>query len=560
MKDKNNKQSKSGRSNSSSRGRSNYRKRKNDYQNSDYGRKDPPCERTSDDRTKGVNDLSWYTKYPNLSAASASLPFPNRPGMSLATGFTVNGVDHGFQIPGVMPIYWAPSVGNSSSSLDPISIVAKEMYARVRAQFSGSLEADAPDFPMYLMALDSIFSYIAWMKRVFRVVNAYTPENYQTPDALLTAMGFNTLQKTAMRAERVHLWDVINTLVLMSRKFRCPAVMDIFNRHYWMSDNVYTDSNSLNSQFYIFTPSHVLEYSEQEVTPGAGDYASGLQYINCTVQNIVKLYPATSGTVIDSMFQFGKALIESLVSWDDSYTISGYLAKAYDSTPSFFVDELAYDEKLTPVYNEEVLSQIENLSGCPYFMWSKIQQMSISPIHQDPTKNSVINPATVTLPVSVNESYPLPLTNMRPWITIRSDNPSAGDVIIATRLLTVYEYVGSTESTFTFKAISGSELCFGVGMVQNPELNTIVQMDFVLDIGNPETGYSKLDIAGIIQNWALVSQFDWHPRINFLTVDATGTFSVHPMYDLHNTTSVTADQLANIHRVCLFSEFNAFNQ
>lgn len=207
-------------------------------------------------KLSSLNDISWYSKYPELLRAAASIPTPNRPGMSVPVGYTVSDQNTNiftYTIPGTMVLDWLPTVGYSSTATSPVSIVAKQLYAKVRAAFSGSLSVDAPDLVIYLLCLDSIFSYIGNLKRMYRLLNAYTPNNYTLPvEILQTIYGMEVTDVTALQSNRVALWSAINELIHMTSNLTCPAVFDYFNRHYWMNDNVYADSNSPMAQFYAF--------------------------------------------------------------------------------------------------------------------------------------------------------------------------------------------------------------------------------------------------------------------------------------------------------------------
>lgn len=499
----------------------------------------------SDYRNDGRNDISWYTRNPNLSLAAAQFPYPYRPGMSLPLSDSVK-----WTIPGVLSLSWIPTVGNTVSAQDPASIVAKEIYAKVRQSYSGSLEADAPDFVMYLMALDSVYAYIAWLKRVYRCLNAYTPDNYQMPHAVLLAMGLDEAGIQKLRQEKMQLWQTINTLVLSSRKFSCPALMDIMNRHYWMSDNIYSDADGLNSQLYIFNPAAYFIYSEVEI-PGDPNKntAAGLKY---------KLAPTSIDFSSNGLYIYGEQMLNALVAWDDAYTISGYLMRAYDGVPSFTVEELPIDAMAEIVYSAEVLTQIENsrcvVSGASIDITSE-------QVAQNPLNNTVVMNNTFAYVSSWTTSPAIEfLSKQNHLITIRSDAPTAADNIIATRLH-VAEVLLTSESTKYVHVMCGTEI---------PLYWTFVSVD-------QETGdtvNSKLDIYFTVNNSGTINagarafmpyrmgltQFDWQPTTWAIFTDSTGAVAqAVPMCDLHNSTIVSQDVLFNLHRVCIFSEFNAFN-
>lgn len=502
--------------------------------------------------TKGMNDVSWYTRNPNLSAAAAQIPFPYRPGMTLhlTDSAAITGAP---VIPGVMSLRWLPSVGHSGSATDPASIAAKEIYAKVRSAFSGSLDADAPDFIMYLMALDSIYAYIAWLKRVFRTLNAYTPDNYQTPEALLLAMGIPATAIPTLREDKMQLWQAINTLVLSSRKFTCPALMDVMNRHYWLSDNVYTDAASANAQFYLFTPEGLYNYAEVAI-PGDenGNTAAGLEYVPLYNQS---LQPWT----VRGLLLYGTNMIDRLVAWDDAYTISGYLKRAYEGAPSFIVEEIGYDATLEPVYSEEVLTQIENsrtILGGVGLDYTKVK------VAQNPLDNTVrFNPMFAYRYLKFDDSaVSVAVENSKHILSMRSDAPTAADNIIATRLHAINTLMPASGSTPAYANVTCATeipLCWTIHSYSQ-ETGKAYEgvIEPILTLYKSATG---AEFGKTLNRLALMSQFDWAPIININYVDENDKYHQILFGDVHNVTVVDKAVLANINRVCLFSEFNAFN-
>lgn len=77
-------------------------------------RANPRCESkegTKRDEYQGdtMNDISWYSRYPNLLVAAGSFPFPYRPGMTIQT----NSASATTQRTSTMP-------GNDGNGLDAI--------------------------------------------------------------------------------------------------------------------------------------------------------------------------------------------------------------------------------------------------------------------------------------------------------------------------------------------------------------------------------------------------------------------------------------------------------
>lgn len=522
--------------------------------------------RSENEKAKGSprsarNDVSWYAKYPNLLQAAGSFPYPYRPGMDLTLGSVLTQDSAGttttqvsrFPIPGVMALKWAPSVGRSSVATDPISVAAKEIYAKVRSAYSGSLEADAPDFIMYLMALDSVYSYIAWLKRLYRVMTAWTPENYALPDVVLSAMGLFDKDIEELRQDRTHLWQIINELVLQSRKFSCPALMDVFNRHYWMNDNVYSDAATLNSQLYLFTQEYYYQFSMVTAGDGSSNTVPGLIMVQ-------RPYGTGGGSsyqpiTVKQLYEFGEQLINALVEWDDAYTINGYLQRAYQGVPNFFVEELAADAVLVPVYEEEVLMQIENSRAVGVV--PNAAGLSGLTVTQNPLTNAVISDPTITT-ASVTDKYnqwDSKAYTRAPTISIRSETPTVADSVVASRLQTLVTSLTKTSSSFSAKVAAGTEIALlwqlfvGVRTLSSTSYTFTNVPDCVVNDG-------KHNMADI--NFLALEQFDWHPFI-WVTSNNGYTYVTQPLGDVHNITAVSEESMLNLHKICLFSEFNAFS-
>lgn len=478
---------------------------------------------TCGDKLGPLNDFSWYDHNPNLTVAAASVPFPYRPGMDMLLGKKGANAFLPYQIPGVMALRWAPAIGQSSQPTDPASIAAKEVFAQVRWAFSGSIEADPPDFIMYFLALDSIFSYVGALKRVYRILNTYTPENYAVPDVVLCGLGLGQEGITALKTDRMKLFQVINELIGMTRKFRCPAVFDIFNRHYWMNDNVYTDAESANSQMYVFREDYYLKFSLQK-TPDDVE-AGGLEYVASPINRNL--------TDVDTLYEFGRELINALASSDDAYIISGYLKRAYEDAPIFAVDELRLDENFAPVYVPEVLAQIENSRTIQEFGGISL---TTQPISQDPKTNSILASPKVQLNTFG--------WNVNPIMSVRNDRPSVMDVVEATRL---QAYVGPDN-----KVYCGTEIPINWFIYTNNDIGqTGSQFSSVVEISSGFTSTNVLTIA-------TGSQFDWSPLV--VVVDSTTVTApkVSIFGDVHNVTVCDPEVLKQIHKVCLYSEFNSF--
>lgn len=530
-------------------------------------------------KPNGENDISWYTRYPELSSAAASFPYPNRPGMSVPFNTLNDTVQSSIHIPGVMVLDWAPFTGKSELPTDPASVLGKEMYARVRAAYSGTLRADAPDYVVYVMCLDSIFSYIAWLKRLYRALSAYNPANYVIPDVLLSAMGLSAADIQNLRLDKTKLWQLINELVHQSRKFTVPSSMDIMNRHYWMSDNIYMDDNTLNSQIYLFNLRSVYEYKDLQVEPVGSSEITAAGAVLIDLPWVRQDGNATALTT-DTLYTFGRSLIDAMVEWDESYTINGYLQRAYEGVPGFVVAELAQEEVIQPVYEPEVLLQIENSKALPYVGAGYTDPMVY--IRQNPSTNAIVSDPQIWVKASTVKSVvanaldTANVTGSNPVLSMRSDAPGVIENIIASRLMAYPTSVtkadkpwsGSTEaiSTYIIKFDAGTEIPFGWHLVnevaKTPDdvATQRIANKYHQEFATISTSSGVIQLTEqLVLPMVKAEAFDWHPKamISFGNSGKTAYQTVF-LGDIHNFTAISRADLENLHRICAFSEFNSF--
>lgn len=524
------------------------------------------------ERDSRENDVSWYSRNPSLLVAAGSIPYPYKPGMV----FPLMGNADDPVIPGVMALDWSPYFGHSESTTDPISIAAQELYTKVRAAFSGDLAADAPDFLMYIGALDSIFAYIALLKRLYRSISTYSPDNYALPTAMLATftsvrrggtIGQGIIEK--LRRDKVRLWQNINELILKTRKFKCPAVMDLFNRHYWLSDNVFADANDPKAQLYVFNLVSVFMMDQLPIDGGTGDEAAGL-----SMQWLPSLMNQEDPVAV--LTAFGDQLISALDQWDSGYTIAGYLQRAFADVPNFEVAELLQGEMLTATYSEEVLTQIENFRPLSLGGMDNAYPVTQIQVTQDVITNQVTSKNTLTWKVGLvpddpsNAGFKAQAAALntvggvaKPVINLRTSAPTVGDTVVASRFIAAATYSAVTtdeDITYTVNFVAATEIPWGLRLctINNKGLPIIVNLmsDYFFVQGN---ALDVVDIANM-QNSALVAQFDWHPlmRLYFMSSANDATPQCVVTSDVHNPTIIDVRDLENLHKVCIYSEVNAF--
>lgn len=487
----------------------------------------------SEGKLSSLNDISWYARNPMLLDAAARIPFPYRPGMwipDMAVRTAVGDVEYWERIPGVMAIKYAPTIGRSVRTTSPASLAAKEMYARIRSTFSGTIAADPVDLMIYTLALDAIFSSIGNLKRIYRLISTYDPNNYELPDVFLNACGIDDSNIPTWVADKKLLFTYITELVGMTKKFFVPKTLDVLNRHYWMNDNVYGDRASMNAQFYLFQPIGYYIYELDSESRGM------LRWKN---------FPSNYFRAPSDAYAIIRGMIEALANSEDAYTISGYFARAYETDGSFAVDYLMENEAFVPVYVPEVLSQIQNMKTVPL-------DTSTLDITQDGLTNTILSTPRATEPTS-----PKYFQDEAVKISLKSENPTVVDVTIASRLTATMNGGGII--------ICGTEIpvemeMYGLGHKDSTgrEYADTTQTAYTISIVN---NWAASSVMRLFKKVEAISKWDWHPEVMLAQVndaDAEGKFIVD-FWDVENVTVIDSNTLENIHRVCAFSEFNSFS-
>lgn len=207
-----------------------------------------------------TNDWRWYAQSEQLLKDVASYSY----GYALGSRFKTveensfypeaSNPSQNFNhcaLPGVLSVRLVPSVGYSDNPNSPINLCARNLYTFIRAANSGAKNYDSTDLMLYLICMDSAYSYLAWMKRLYGIISVTNMENRYYPWAITHAAGGNYSDL------RLHLADFrayINMFALRLASLCIPNHMSYLRRHQWIYEGIYLDDTAGKSQSYCFTP------------------------------------------------------------------------------------------------------------------------------------------------------------------------------------------------------------------------------------------------------------------------------------------------------------------
>ena len=300
------------------------------------------------------NDWRWYAQNEQLLKDTASLPYSWPLGTKLNMGSVAGEFNKG-SLPGIMAIFTSPSFGYSDNPNSPINVAARNIYSYVRHANAGHANYDAPDLMLYLCAMDSIYSYLSYLKRIYGVAMTYSYTNRYYPKAMLTAMNvnFDDVQN--------HLADFrafINSFAVKVGSMCIPASMSFMAKHMWMYEGYYSDSNQDKAQTYLFVPAGFFKYTLDK------DGAGMLAYSKMQFQSgrPLQMRYVTDGLLytVDQLIEYANTLLGPVLSSEDMNIMSGDILKAFGPSNIYTVSGISEDYVVLPTYSEEVLDQIQN--------------------------------------------------------------------------------------------------------------------------------------------------------------------------------------------------------
>lgn len=421
-------------------------------------------ERSGCDAYSGSNDWRWYAKNEQILRDVASFPYGLPVGGqydlgSLADNYDVNAV------PGIMAIYTAPAFGYSDNPNSPVNIAARNLFTFVRHANSGSWNYNAPDMMLYILAMDSLYSYVSYLKRIYGVASLYSVTNRYYPKAMVQAMGvdFEDLQSNL-----ADFRAAINILAVKANKFVVPSTMAYTARHEWMYDHIYIDAETDKPQTYLYVPDGFFKYGLTKITDAGGEiFTSGeLSYTrlmplfgNLTGQpaelQVGTMNPVPLLTVAD-LINYGNNLVDPLLQSQDINVMCGDILKAFGDRVHR-ISGIAEDYTVLPMYNMEVLDQIQNAT----LIGSYVDGTSIT---QDETKGWLVFKPWFDYPYSFTDTtYRSPGFNAywsKRLINFQKSGVEPKDTMVATRLTNIASAQDNDNLRLQFSSIASDVACY----------------------------------------------------------------------------------------------------
>lgn len=514
-----------------------------------------------------LNDPEWYNKDKQLVADVASISYGTPLGVDPDVKATTSTKEVRLpNFPGIMVLPYVPTLGVSlpeiktadQRSLAPnvITLTATNIYSFVRHANSGSSNYGRSDLMQYLLAMDSIYSYYAWMIRLYWAMLQFNSRNRYVGQQMLIALH---VDPTTINSNLAGLRYYINQFAVKASIFNVPNTFPLFTRHMWMNLNVFKDTPTVKSQFYMFTPRILYKYWELDgmLVPmsGPGFEDDG----------------TTSVWGLTKIMNLGEELLRALSESESIGIMSGDILKAYGSEGLVKLDSIPEQVDLDPIFSEEVLTQISGATLLPELdidaTWSDVKgkPTPVMSIVQDSEENlwqgepldvAVQDPMFAIIVSRRIDYYP---TQDKVFVYGYSDAPTPDDTMVATRLSATTTRVpisrrnaDGTEVKDTVVAVKtcGTEIIVGAYILaaDNQKYN-------FYDYFTIGTSPNSITTGGMRVIDALI-KFDRAPKISFMHGGVSTLSHAFTYMQPENYALVTSQVLARMHEVAIISLFD----
>lgn len=524
--------------------------------------------------TKGVNDIRWYANNPELLRAAASVPFAYTLGTPLPWKAHNNRL---MGVPGVMTMYWTPYLGYNDPA---IVAAANSTYSYVVHANSRTTQYDPNDLLLLILAGAQIFSAFALGVRAYGLMRRYDQQDSYTPGALIEGMGFNYED---LKTNVSHMWFDLNQISAQLQQIWIPNTMPIIERWFWMNSNVYADGDSVKSQYYQFAPTVFYQYSETASSNGGSLQPIKWMQLTEDTSAPVAVLPVPTRHTWDEYVTIINNMLTALLNSQDRGIIFGDILKAYGEGSLYSVSPINVDYTVEPVYDKEVLSQIENATffSNAFGLGAVTRTHDIGPIVQMPGATGLQHQflsTSLATSASTGNGQANGAGEFLPLNFHQKEFPTPEQIMIATRLRSVGTRVlgygtsgGSARLGYYGPAIAGTEVLVWASSAltyNDPSDVQLVQLNVnILTTARTATPSGPVSFLATVWEWA---SFDWAPMIliaaeNELAFPSTNLnpATVSPVFgdtyeailDYDNYTILSADSLKRMHQTAIYSLF-----
>lgn len=278
----------------------------------------------------------------NIIGNSANIAIRNiaGDGVTLSVGGNMSHKTTGpdFTVPGVVAVGWVPTIGvPNADRKDAINLAARNIWMNLRSLYSNKIPYTAGAIVYYLLALDSVMTMFAFIKRAYSIVYSYDARNRYVPDGLLAAMGLDPDDFAANLPEvKVYL----NEVAAIMTSFGIPTSISYIRDHMELTSNIYVDGGTSGSQYIVPSPAKLYKFDWDK--------------------NTMDLIPISTAAKQKWLVMKSRcdSLLQAFVNYEDVYMIAADMQRMYSTLAGIQpVDDFV---EISPVYDPDFLTMFHN--------------------------------------------------------------------------------------------------------------------------------------------------------------------------------------------------------
>lgn len=494
---------------------------------------------------KFANDPKWYYMDEQLLNDAARIPFGVALGTPVALGSQTKEV-----VPGVMRLTWVPAIGSSTDNFRVINTAARNIYAYIRHANAGSKNYEATDLMQYFLVMNSAYVMANHFARLYSICLTAKQENRYYVNVELEAAGGDSSLISNLNDFR----GLLNRFLTQLNSFAMPNVFSYLKRQTWLASTIFKDAPIKKSQEYIFVPKGYYLWKPI----GAG---------STTVCEWHTLYNSSKTTVtLTDVRQVIDNILNSLLTDEDIGIMSGDILKAYTESELVYFKLLPDDFHIESEYSAEVLTQISSANIVP------VKEASMD-IRQDGLQlymgSATVKGFEVDLSLFNYQVSPRMADSIKmgeyAFINMDHDNPQPDMVMVASRLITLYNIKSTTSGTVRAEVISCGSEVVTEGVIYTIDVNQpngfkTVNFNSEYIIDSSKTGQSLLGDYLQFASFALtLSKFDWAPILRVYNTykdgEQTNLAYVGFMQDIQNYAPISEGVCSALNESALLTEF-----
>lgn len=505
-----------------------------------------------------TNDVSWYSKNPEMLERAARMSFgtPNGYVSSLFEGDTTTTGE--MRTPGIAILYYTHGTGNAYAQSDAVQTAMFSLYSVLRSKQTSYSTYSPEDYMMYLLAINEIYIMYSQLARAYGLMNTINTESLYQPKVLIESLGFNYADLVRNRRD---IPNVLDSIAAQLAPYHVPDVLPYMQREFWLPSGVYSDSATSKHQLYAFKPTIYRTWDDMFVT-GSKLTAHNYKW----VKESGEIDPSATYT-LNEYQELVNSAINYLLQSEDVGVLSSNVLLAYGAENLYTLGAFDPSYTVLPANDYTVLSQIENA-----MIVGPAKTLSSFDIVQYNALNNTHIYFEPEFPVyKVAESKIQDPRAVQSVILAHTNDTTPEFVIEATRLM----YQG-TSGDELLELDYGTEFIQAITVITGVKQGSKYSNSFTLGSvhlnggtmpvhANAQMGVISLTettdtaLADKCSQIAVLRTFDWFPKVllgyNY-GAGASAGLRVWPLWDLDQYSKVSGADLSVLHYVALLSMFD----